>query len=115
MLFQIVRQESGEFLLTVYIEVIQIIEILLLIQTRLCIVLLKVQIIKAVFLHDIADGVAPLKAGEGTLDDDMRKTSKDDVFQSFTAAVFQKIAQSLFLDLCQRLRASDRSRSSCDI
>ena len=91
-----------EFLLTVNIEMVKVVEIRFFVQIGLVVGLLKIQIIKAVFTNDVADGVCALKACPGAAHDDMRKAHKYHVGEVFVAAELQQLAQASesFMERC---------------
>ncbi len=94
--------------MTVDVEVVEVVEIRLFVQIRLVVGLLKIQIIKAVFTNDVADGVCALKACPGAAHDDMRKAHKYHVGEVFVAAELQQLAQRLLLQDAERLLAVGR-------
>ena len=86
MLDKIIRQKIGELLLTVDIQVIEVIEILVFIQLCHRDIPLKVEVVKAVFLNDLADRIAARESRKGSSHNDMRKPCKDDIIELFILA-----------------------------
>ena len=104
-LHQVVGEKLRELHLTVDVQVVEVVEVGGFVQTRLVVVQLEVDVVKAVLVDDVGDGVAALKTREGASHDDVRKTRKDHVGQVFFLAEGEQLAQSLFLGCAERLSA----------
>lgn len=102
---KIIRQVRRELLLTAHVEVVEIVEVRRFVKSRFNEVALEVQVIIAVLLNDISDGVALFKAVEGSLYDYVRKSREYNILEVLLSAVAQQLSECLFLKLGQRLSA----------